>query len=285
MIEIQGLKFSYPGSEIETLHGLNFEIPKGEIFSFLGPSGAGKSTTLKILIGILKNYSGSVRVGGRELSQVSRNYYEKIGVSFEFPNLYLKLTAAENLKFFASLYRNADPNMEEILDSVGLFPDKDKRVEDFSKGMKMRLNFCRALINDPEVLFLDEPVSGLDPANARGVKDIILNLKAQGKTVFLTTHNMTIADELSDRVAFIVDGKIPLIDSPHNLKVKRSKRSVDVEFEDGMKSFPMDGLGENQEFLQVIKAKRILSIHSAEASLDDIFIEVTGKSLSDGEER
>ncbi|WP_028975443.1 ABC transporter ATP-binding protein [Spirochaeta cellobiosiphila] len=283
MIRVSDLYYHYPKTEGDILKGINFQIEQGEIFSLLGPSGAGKSTTLKILIGILDKYRGTVQVDKWDLAHKNRSYYDKIGVSFEFPNLYLKLTALENLRFFASLYHDVKPSFDQLLDQVGLYEYRNKRVEDYSKGMKMRLNFCRALINDPDVLFLDEPVSGLDPVNARKVKDIIQNLKSQGKTIFLTTHNMTIADELSDRVAFMVDGKIPLIDSPHHLKVERSQGTVRLELEQEVCEFPLANLGVNPNFLHKIKDNTILSLHSTEATLEDVFIEVTGQRLEQGE--
>ncbi|MEL6591194.1 MAG: ABC transporter ATP-binding protein, partial [Bacteroidota bacterium] len=158
----------------------------------------------------------------------------------------------------------------------------NKKVSEYSKGMKMRLNFVRSFLHDPEILFLDEPTSGLDPVNARLVKDIIHDLKAKGKTLFITTHQMHDADELCDRVAFIVEGQVEVIDSPANLKIKHSQRQVEVLFrETGQKeSFALDQLGQNQVFLQKIAHHEIETIHSREASLDEIFITVTGKSLA-----
>jgi fluoroquinolone transport system ATP-binding protein len=148
--------------------------------------------------------------------------------------------------------------------------------------MKMRLNFVRALMHGPELLFLDEPTSGLDPVNARRIKDIILQLRQEGTTIFLTTHQMHDAEELCDRVAFIVDGAIQLIGSPRELKQQYGQRSVKVAFQNGgaeAREFPLDGLGGNAEFQRILREERLLSIHSREASLDDIFIKVTGKSL------
>ena len=187
MISVKGLSFSYTSSPF--IENMSFEVRKGEIFGFLGPSGAGKSTLQKILTGLLTNYRGSVKVNGIEVKNRDRSFYEEIGIDFEFPSLYEKLTARENLRFFASLYKKS-LDIHELLKSVGLLQDADKRVADFSKGMKTRLNFIKALLHDPQLLFLDEPTSGLDPSNARLVKDIILQQKAMGKSIVLTTHNM-----------------------------------------------------------------------------------------------
>jgi len=286
MISVKNLKYSYPGASEATLHGLNFEIAEGEIFGFLGPSGAGKSTTQNILISLLKEYQGNIQIMGRELVDWRHDFYEHVGVSFELPNHYLKLTALENLTHFHSLYTGNKEKPMEVLQWVGLQDDANKRVADFSKGMKIRLNVARSLINKPKILFLDEPTSGLDPVNGRKIKELILQRRAQGTTVFVTTHNMTLAEELCDRVAFITAGNISLIDAPSALKKQYGKRGLTVEYRTGSKAleyqeFHLDGLGDNAEFIKLLKSvERIETIHSQEATLDDIFIEVTGQELS-----
>jgi fluoroquinolone transport system ATP-binding protein len=283
MVEIQNLHFTYPKNESKTLKGLNFEIADGEIFGFLGPSGAGKSTTQNILIGILKKYAGSVRVMGQELKTMNRDYYENIGVAFEFPNFYSKFTALENLNYFKSMYSNATADPLELLDMVGIKEDAETRVANFSKGMKMRLNFCRAFLNNPKMVFLDEPTSGLDPNNAKKIKDIILQKQNEGVTIFLTTHNMHVADDLCDRVGFIVDGRIELIDSPRDLKVREGRKKVRVEYrENGHVSaseFDLNRLAENSDFLSILNNKQIETIHTQEATLEDVFIKTTGRTL------
>ncbi len=283
MIEVADLRFRYPGNPEPTLTGFDFKIEQGEIFGFLGPSGAGKSTTQKIIIGVLKQYSGQVQVFGKELRNQRNDYYEKIGVEFEFPNLFTKLTALENLKFFASLYSGDTEAPLQLLEMVGLADDADSRVAAFSKGMKMRLNFVRALLNKPELIFLDEPTAGLDPVNAKNIKNLILEKKAAGKTIFLTTHNMSVADEVCDRVAFIVDGAVTLIDSPRELKVRNSQKTVRVEYRENgnieSREFDLKGLDKQADFFALIRDKDIETIHTQEASLEDIFIQVTGRRL------
>ena len=282
MIEVKNLNYRYPKNQFDTIKGISFSVQKGEIFGFLGPSGAGKSTTQKILIRLLAAYSGNVLVSGRELKSSDSDYFNNIGVCFELPNHYLKLTALENLKFFSGFYKREPDNLNELLDKVGLAKDANTKVENFSKGMKMRLNFIRSIMHNPDILFLDEPTSGLDPVNARKIKDIILQQKQEGKTIFITTHNMFDADELCDRVSFIVDGRLELTDSPRNIKQLGGKRLVRVEYDkDGIQSdeFPIEGLAENHKFIEVLKHNHIRSIHSKEATLDDIFIQVTGKKL------
>jgi fluoroquinolone transport system ATP-binding protein len=224
-------------------------------------------------------------VWGKPPPAWGRDYYERIGVSFELPNHYQKLTSLENLRFFASLYRGNTVDPMKLLDAVGLAGDAHTRVGKYSKGMQMRLTFARSLINDPELLFLDEPTSGMDPVNARNVRRMILDLKARGRTVFLTTHDMTTANELCDRVAFVVDGKIVAMDTPAELKIARSQRLVRVEYrgEHGRldaADFPMDGLADDRSFDAVLRNHHIETIHSREASLEDVFVEVTGKRLT-----
>jgi fluoroquinolone transport system ATP-binding protein len=284
MITVENLTYTYPKATAPAVRGVNFTIQEGEILGFLGPSGAGKSTTQKVLIGLLKGYQGHVEVMERELSAWGREYYERIGVSFEFPNHYLRLTALENLNYFRSLYHGETNEPKTLLEMVGLGESANEAVSTFSKGMKNRLNFARSLLNKPKVLFCDEPTSGLDPVNARVIKDVIQEQRPQGTTVFVTTHNMTIADELCDRVAFILDGEIKLIDTPKSLKVKHGQRTVRVEYRNGgpalvHEDFSMDDLGHNQAFLELLQRQPIDTIHSAETTLDNIFIQVTGRSL------
>ena len=285
MISVKQLIYTYPGAANQVLHGLDFEIAEGEIFGFLGPSGAGKSTTQNILIGLLKSFGGEVQIMGKDIGAWGQDYYEHLGVSFELPNHYLKLTAVENLNHFGSLYRGKTFDPVEVLAWVGLEDDAHKKVEAFSKGMKIRLNVARSLIHNPKVLFLDEPTNGLDPMNSRRVKDLILARRKQGTTVFVTTHDMMVADELCDRVAFITAGSINVIDAPGTLKKQYGKRDVQVEYlnsSDEIQSqvFPLDGLGSNADFIQLLQtASRVETIHSLETTLDNIFIEVTGEEL------
>jgi fluoroquinolone transport system ATP-binding protein len=285
VIRVRGLTFTYPKSPEPVVRGMDFSVVRGEIFGFLGPSGAGKSTTQKVLIGQLRGHGGEVSVWGKDPLAWGPDYYQRIGVSFELPNHYQKLTALENLRFFASLYDVDTLDPMEMLDAVGLADDANTRVGKYSKGMQMRLTFARSLLNDPDLLFLDEPTSGMDPVNARKVKNIIGDLKSRGRTIFLTTHDMSTADELCDRVAFVVDGQIVALDTPAELKVARSQRLVRVEYR-GQDSrlesaeFPMDNLADDPAFHSLLRSKHVETIHSREASLDDVFVEVTGRRLT-----
>lgn len=281
MIQVSNLLFSYTRQPF--ISGMNFSVSAGEIFGFLGPSGAGKSTLQKILIGMLGTYQGSAVVNGIECKKRTKAFYEEIGVDFEFSTMYEKLTARENLRFFASLYEKKPRPMETLLRMAGLEQDGDKRVAQYSKGMKSRLNFIKALLHDPLLLCLDEPTSGLDPTNSRMMKDMILAEKSRGKTILLTTHNMQDAAELCDRVAFIVGGKICALDSPHNLIMAKGAATVTYTWveEDGEHSadFPLGRLSSDGRLKGLIAGNRLQSIHSSEPTLNDIFMEITGRTL------
>lgn len=281
MITVKNLSFSY--SQLPFIENMNFQVRSGEIFGFLGPSGAGKSTLQKILIGMLPKYKGSVSINNNEIRNKSDQFYESIGVDLEFPSFYEKFTALENLKFFGSLYDCKLIPVEQLLEMVGLSQHANKKVAGFSKGMKSRLNFARSIIHQPKVLFLDEPTSGLDPSNSQVMKNIILDLKNKGVTIILTTHNMHDATELCDRVAFIVDGNIKAMDTPHNLIMSRRYNEVTYSYLENQKelntTIALDKISTDKKLQSLIQANALLSIHSNEPTLDNIFSEITGRKL------
>ncbi|HUX96506.1 MAG TPA: ABC transporter ATP-binding protein [Bacteroidales bacterium] len=287
MITVTNLSYRYEDGCPEVISDIDFQIKEGEVFGFLGPSGAGKSTTQKILTGQLRDYTGTVVVAGEEIKTARRSIYNKLGVAFEFPNLYEKLTAIENLKLFGAFYNRNMQDPSELLKMVNLSDEKNTLVSSFSKGMKMRLNFVRSIMHNPEILFLDEPTSGLDPVNARIIKDIIRKLKYQGTTIFLTTHNMTDAESLCDELALIDNGKFVLTGNPSDLKIKYGTKKLRLTYLDNNihrnRDFSLNLLGSDTEFLEILKKYEIETIHSNEATLEDIFIEVTGHALSGSE--
>lgn len=283
MFKVENLRFTYPKNHEETIKGISFTIKKGEIFGFLGPSGAGKSTTQKILIKLLEHHEGIITYNDKNIAELDDSFFEDIGVSFEMPIHFSKMTAMENIQFFLKLYKKNN-DIETLMKRLGLWEDRDKMVSEYSKGMKIRLNFVRAMLNSPDMLFLDEPTNGLDPANAMILKDMIKEFKLSGGTVFITSHIMSDIDQLCDRVAFIVDGQIKEIDSPRNLKIKYGKRIMKLEYKDNgktiAKEFPMDNIGQNLEFLNLLQTKEIETLHSGETTLEEIFIQVTGVGLN-----
>lgn len=279
---VENLNFKYPTAKEDTIKGISFEVFEGEIFGLLGPSGAGKSTIQKILIKLLEGYRGTIKYFGRDLNSLDNSYYEEIGVGFEVPVHFSKLTALENMKFFSGFYKSR-ANIQELMERVGLWEYRDVKVAEFSKGMKVRLNFVRAMLNSPRVLFLDEVTNGLDPNNAKIIKDMIAEFRAKGGTVFLTTHLMNDVEQLCDRIAFCVNGRLVETSTPRDLKLKYGKREVKVEYRDNgnLKSalFPLDGIGFNEEFQTLLKSGKIETIHSGETSMEEIFIIVTGVEL------
>lgn len=281
MIKVDQLTFTYPKMSLPTLKNLSFEIEKGEIFGFLGPSGAGKSTAQKIMYKIYHQYEGGVEIAGRNLKDWDNQYFEKIGVGFELPNHYVKLTGRENLALFASFYSNAPRHSaESLFDMVDLTTAIDQPVETYSKGMKMRLNFIRAIQHDPDILFFDEPTSGLDPVNAHRIKELIRELQSKGKTIFITTHSMETADELCHRVSFIVEGSLVMTGQPIELKKQYGRDVVQVELINGQnQEFSLKNLKNNAEFFSFLQQEEVKRIHTQEASLEAVFIEVTGQKL------
>jgi fluoroquinolone transport system ATP-binding protein len=281
MFSVQNLIFQYPKNTAPTIKGISFDIAQGEIFGFLGPSGAGKTTTQKILVKLLPYAQGTITFNGKDLHTYSNAFYEDIGVCFEMPISFSKLTAMENLHFFQKLYKN-HADIQPLMERLGLWEDRDKLVAEYSKGMKIRLNLVRALLNQPKMLFLDEPTNGLDPKNARIVKDMIKDFAKAGGTVFLTSHIMSDVDELCDRVAFIADGVLTEIDSPRNLKIKYGKKTVSLEHKVNgsvlREDFPMEAI-KSDAFTDFLRTHDIETIHTGETTLEDIFIQVTGVKL------
>jgi len=283
MIKVKNLYHSYSNDENYAVDDISFEISKGEIFGFLGPSGAGKSTTQNILTGLLQLQKGEVEVAGYDVKHIKNKMFNKIGMSFEQSNVYNKMSGLENLEFYGKLFDVDTRNPMELIKMVGLDGKENIKAGKYSKGMKHRLTFARSMINNPELWFLDEPTTGLDPAIASNIKDIIKEENNKGVTIFLTTHNMYIADELCDRVAFIVDGKIRLIDSPKELKLKYGEKLVEVEYlREGKpikESYSTVVEEEKNQLIKVIKENNIQTMHTKEATLEEIFIKVTGRGL------
>ena len=238
-IGVQDLTRDY--SDLRAVDSISFTVETGEIFGFLGPNGAGKTTTIKMLTGQQRPTSGRAWVMGCDVVTQRQQLKPHIGVVFEYHNVYERLTGRENLQFAARLYGVSKSRVDQVLELVGLTDRSKERVRNYSNGMKQRLLVARALLHQPEVLFLDEPTRGLDPGVARGIRDFVADLAKQGVTVFLTTHYMEEADRLSDRVAIINEGRIAAAGTPQQLKAEQGA--------------------------------------SRQATLEDVFIELTGRGL------
>lgn len=230
--------------ELLAVDHICFEVRAGEIFGFLGPNGAGKTTTVRILTGVIKEDEGSATIMGHKVGSLDAK--QITGVVPEMANAYADLSGWSNLMLMAELYgippREASENGRRLLQELGLLERKDDLVKGYSKGMKQRLILGMALISKPQILFLDEPTSGLDVQSARLIKDLIGQLNAQGKTVFLTTHDMDEANQLCNRIAVINRGKLVAIDAPERLRMATSGlRSVEVSFEGAVDSGVLAG--------------------------------------------
>lgn len=239
-IQVEDLTRDYKA--LRAVDHITFQVEQGEVFGFLGPNGAGKTTTIKILTGQLRPTSGSARVAGCDVVTEREALKPKIGVVFEYQNIYERLSARDNLAFAARLYGVNGDRVAQVLDMVGLSGREKEKTRRLSNGMKQRLMIARALLHHPQVLFLDEPTRGLDPNVARDIRAFTADLAEQGVTVFLTTHYMEEADRLCDRVAILDQGRIVALDTPERLKAQY-------------------GVG-------------------PAATLEDVFVELTGRSLT-----
>lgn len=279
-IEATDLEFSY--ADEHAVDGVSLHVEPGEILGFLGPNGAGKSTTIKLLTGQLIPDAGAITVLGMEMEGNRETIQARMGVCFEEKNHYNNMSARENLAFFGRLFSIVDLDIDGLLQTVDLMDRADDRVSQFSKGMRQRLLMARAICNKPDVLFLDEPTDGLDPVSARAIRKVIKEEAARGCAVLLTTHDMMEADQLSDRVSFINEGKVLINDTPENLKLAHGKRSVKVRTRDGgrvtEKVIPLDRVGAGDQ-LRDLLTDDLMTIHTEEATLEDIFIQVAGRGL------
>ncbi|MDP2964580.1 MAG: ABC transporter ATP-binding protein [Pelolinea sp.] len=275
---------TYRYGNLTAVDHISFDVSEGEVLGFLGPNGAGKTTAVRILTGQLQPSEGSVTVLGKDLRTHAKQVQQFMGVSFETTNLYEQMSAVENLELFARLFSVKNFKALPLLEKVGLSGREKERVANYSKGMKQRLMLARALVNNPRILFLDEPTDGLDPVSSQTIHTIIRESAKAGTTVFLTTHDMVEADKLSDRVAFINKGKITALDKPAILKRQYGKRILKAEIEkvDGtteIRSIPLDQAETAEQARQLFMNEKLLTAHTEEASLEDIFFKVTGRGL------
>ncbi len=280
-IEARGLRYAY--GEHLAVDGVDVVVQPGEILGFLGPNGAGKSTTIKMITGQLRPDDGTVTMLGMDLASHRAEAQSRLGVAFEEKNLYDVMSARENLRFFGRLFGIKEVDVDGLLRRVDLADRADDRVAGYSKGMRQRLMMARAIVNEPDVLVLDEPTDGLDPVSARAIRALIRAEADRGAAVLLTTHDMHEADELSDRVAFINEGRILAEDSPEALKLEHGSRSILVRVKGGAgveeRRIALDG-AETAEDLTAAMGGDILTVHTEEATLEDIFVTFAGRGLA-----
>jgi ABC-2 type transport system ATP-binding protein len=280
MIETFDLRRSFNGRV--AVDGISFAVEQGEVFGFLGPNGAGKTTTIRILTGQLLPSGGSARVAGFDCATEAQKLKPLIGVVFEQQNLYERMSGRENLAFFARLFGTSPRRVDEVLEQIGLKERGKDPVKAYSNGMKQRLIIGRALINQPKILFLDEPTRGLDPGVARDIRQTIVVLGRTGTTVFLTTHYMEEADQLCQRVAFLNEGRIVALDTPQNLKIAHGRRRAKVRLKGAeltQLTLSLDDPADARHLSDYVAQGQVLTIHSEEATLEDIFIKLAGRRL------
>ena len=282
-IRVEGISYAY--GDVKAVDNVSFTVAPGEVLGFLGPNGAGKSTTIKLLTGQMRPQSGEISILGMNVAKERDKIQGRIGVCFEEKNLYLNLSAKENLHFFARLFGIRDFDAAPLLQRVGLADRADDRVKGYSKGMQQRLMVARCLLNTPDILFLDEPTDGLDPVSSQAIRRVIEEEAERGAAILLTTHDMDEADKLSDRVAFINDGKIAALDTPENLKLAHGQRSVRVRTRENdevrEQVVLLDASDTGDRLKDVVGAEGLLTIHTEEATLEAVFITLTGRGLQE----
>ncbi|SCX54227.1 MULTISPECIES: ABC transporter ATP-binding protein [Lysinibacillus] len=278
VIDVQHLKKIF--NKETALQDVSFTIQKGEIFGFLGPSGSGKTTTIKILTAQTEKTAGNVLLFGQPAADMKQSQNRKrFGILTDNSGLYTRLSIEENLLLYSKLYELSVTAVKEALDFVNLYADRKKKISQLSKGMIQRVTLARAIMHKPELLFLDEPTSALDPVNTEHIYNGLRKLNAMGTTIFLTTHDMSEAEILCDRVAFLHKGKIRAIGAPSDLKQEFGTDSLTVGLTDGTQEVIQNGAQDAEKLYQWMKANVVTRIHTNEPTLGDIFMQITGSDL------
>ncbi len=276
IIEVEQLEKQYRRKQ--ALRKVSFQVRQGEIFGFLGPSGSGKTTTVKILTSQLRHTSGRVSVFGTEPGRSGPEFLSRIGVLTDNSGLYERLSVYDNLLLFCRLYGVPEPRIHTVLEAVDLAGEKETAVGKLSKGMKQRVTLARAILHEPDILFLDEPTSALDPVNSGRIRETLREMNQRGTTIFLTTHNMEEAEELCHRVAFLHNGEISALDTPQALRLQHGGRSITVTTREGKTVIEHNGAGADY-IRELMSRGELLAIHSNEPTLGDIFVKLTGRGL------
>lgn len=279
-IEVDGLSRTFNG--LQAVDRISFAVEAGEVFGFLGHNGAGKTTTIRMLSGQLRPTAGVARVAGCDVTTEQERLKPLVGVVSENQNLYERMSGRENLAFAARLYGAHPGRIDEVLRQVGMLERANDSVKHYSNGMKQRLLIARALLHRPQIIFLDEPTRGLDPVVAREIRRLVVQLSTQGVTIFLTTHYMEEADELCRRVAFLSEGHIVALDTPNNLKLAHGQNSLEATLDDGKTlTISLDDEVAGKQLEELVSAGRLRTLHSTEATLEEVFIQIAGRRLSE----
>ncbi len=277
-IEVRGLRKSY--GELEAVRGIDFSVRRGEIFGLLGPNGAGKTTTVEILEGYRERSAGDVSVLGHDPQLRARELRERVGIVLQSTGIYRHLSVREVLVHFAGLYP-APRDVEEVVELAGLRGKEDARTRTLSGGQLRRLDFALALVGDPELVFLDEPTTGFDPAARRGAWDTIRSLKALGKTVVLTTHYLEEAQALADRVAIVKDGRILVEGAPADLGAGSGAVRYRVAWRNGSGLLKQQETDDPTTLLHeltsaaLVRGERLENLSVTRPTLEDVYLELT----------
>lgn len=276
MILIEAEHITHSFGEKRILEDISFTVEKGEVIGLLGPSGAGKTTLVNILTGQLRASGGSVRVCGSDAKSL------ETGIMMDSFGLYERLSVWENLRIFADIYRVSTGRIETLLDRTGLREARNTRVSRLSKGMRGRVNLCRALLKEADILYLDEPTSGLDPATTWKIHQLIGEESQSGTTVFLTTHNMHEAEELCDRVMLLNEGKIVEQGTPEDIRTRyNALNEIEVTLKEGEKQVIRNARESEGILAEWMRTERIVAIHSSEPDLEKVFLSITGRRLGE----
>jgi len=276
-IEIQKLSHRYGDHQV--LNHIDLKVGKGEIMGLLGPSGTGKTTLIKILTGQLAQTEGKAFLLGEDTEHLN-TAYKKVGMLLDQLGLYERLSCYDNLKLFGDIYGVDKKKIDEVLERVGLCDARKKAVLKLSKGMRQRLLFARAILHDPEVLFLDEPTGGLDPGVMREIHKMILEQKARGTTIFLTTHNMEEAEKLCDHVALLYGGRIVEYGNPREICVRYDhQRRIQVLLQNDREVVLTNSSKAAEAMAEILSSEKVISIHTTEPDLETVFMELTGTKL------
>lgn len=273
IIETRLLQMSFQHHMV--LKGIDLTINQGEIFGLIGPSGVGKTTLINILTGQLLPTSGEAFVFGRDTKQLGDTEYSQMGMVFDVPGLFERLSCEQNLSIFADIYGIDKKRISHVLEKVNLAASAKTKVSRLSKGMRQRLIIARAILHSPKLLFLDEPTSGLDPLNTSDIHKLILSLKESGTTIFLTTHKMDEAMSLCDRVALLSEGVLIENDAPDEICRKYNlENSLNILLKNGERVVLPNTADSQETISEYMKNEQIVSIHSSEPNLEDVFLSV-----------
>lgn len=282
-LEVKNLTKQY--DDIKVVNGISFDVKPGEIFGFLGPNGAGKTTTIRMIIGEKKPNKGEINIFGLKIPEKLDEIATNIGVIPDYQNLYDRLSVRQNLEIFCDLYAINYSRVDELLEALDLTDHHKKTCVSLSRGLRQRVLIARAMLHKPSLIFLDEPTSALDPHSALLIRNLIKDLKANGTTIFLTTHYMEEADSLCDRIAIMNKGQVIALDTPQNLKIVHGKPFINILTKENSLELPLGSEETASIVADLIRSNSVVKMHTQEASLEKVFMAITGDNWNKSESK